>query len=322
MSVETIIKSIKNKYNKTSDVLQSLKIIEFEVNLRRKTLEDNMDLIKTQYLNILNKIINTDLNFKNISNNTKLILQQQTKRKSLGKDTHFFAYLLSELDNNLYCGFPKDGPLAGFIAMYDHDTASEVRFLDNSNSDKYNLTSQHLNRVATHFNNLLKNKFEFSEFNLSSLCKEVSDFLISSKNPLKCEFSGENMTIEGNPYAVYEALFNIGKNGIYHGNKQIKFLTENHTDYALIKIRDAGTGIDRKDRMKIKQMGVRLKCQGTGYGLGIATYAIETVNNGLITFRKSHDSEYNGNEARIFLPKTHSFARLKPYINIRDILLV
>ncbi|MFA6072788.1 MAG: hypothetical protein WC758_01615 [Candidatus Woesearchaeota archaeon] len=321
MSVENIIESVKEEYNSVYEVNLRLQIIKLAVNLERKTLKNNMSFIQNKYRAILDETIDIDLDFKNISEDKELIQKRKDRRQILTKETDFFNYFLNELDHNLYCGFPEDGKLAGFIASYDHDTFHEVKYLGNTPSKEYNITAKHLNRAATHFKNLLNDKFELSEFDLSSLCKEVSDVLISSKDPKKCEFAGDEVIISANIDSVYEALFNIGKNGIYHGNEQIKFLVENHSNYALVKIRDAGKGIERKNRGKVKK-GIRLNHPNSrSHGLKIATYAIETINGGLITFRKSQDPEYTGNEARIYIPTTQSFSYLKKYFNIRDRLL-
>ena len=104
-----------------------------------------------------------------------------------------------------------------------------------------------------------------------------------------------------------DAIFDIGTISIETKNVSIDsnfckaYIGLNPGDYASIKVKDNGCGMDKKTREQVFEPFFTTKAEGKGTGLGLATvYGIVKQNNGYI----SVDSELNeGTIFTIYLPK-------------------
>jgi two-component system phosphate regulon sensor histidine kinase PhoR len=137
-------------------------------------------------------------------------------------------------------------------------------------------------------------KLNIQQMNLSALLNEVITMLRIKANEkgisLNVHISGENLTIEADPFRIKQVFINIINNAIMYtpNNGKITVETEETEECVKIKVTDTGIGIAKQEIPRIFERFYRVdkarsrNSGGTGLGLAIVKHLIE-AHKGTIT---------------------------------------
>lgn len=109
-----------------------------------------------------------------------------------------------------------------------------------------------------------------------------------------------DLTIEGNSSKFKQAFINLVKNSIeaLHSNGWIRIAAHKQDGQVIIRIRDNGVGMNRKELARLGEPYYSNKTKGTGLGL-MVTFRIIEVMQGKLEF---HSEKGVGTEVTVTFP--------------------
>lgn len=127
-------------------------------------------------------------------------------------------------------------------------------------------------------------KKKLEQFDVLEICYEVREAmqLISEKNKVDIEVTGEKSVISGNRILFYDMILNLVDNGIKYnkplGKVQVNVGQDKKTAKTIISVSDTGVGIEKEELTRIFERFYRIdksrskKTGGTGLGLSIVKH--------------------------------------------------
>ncbi|MDP3388283.1 MAG: HAMP domain-containing sensor histidine kinase [Eubacteriales bacterium] len=126
---------------------------------------------------------------------------------------------------------------------------------------------------------------ELSAINLSDNIKEyiqkITGYTIKENKILKLNIKDNNLTVNANDTLLSTAVINIVSNCIKYARSEIEVSLFKQGDYAIIRIKDDGEGISKKDLSYIFDRFYKGKNGNFGLGLSIAKSAVEVMSGNI-----------------------------------------
>lgn len=305
-----IIELIARQQKELSELNASLENKVKERTLQLITANDelnqkNQDMIKLNQIIIeSNEVLQNA--YEELSR-TETQLIQNEKMASLGS---LVAGIAHEINNPL-------GALNNNISIYDKlIKLLEEKLSDDPTSEKLINDFNHLNNVnmiaCDRIIKIVKSlrtfaRLDEAELNETDIHESIENTLIILTHKLKNNIEivkeyGEIPKIICYSNQINQVFMNVLSNALDAiGDKgTIRIITQSIDDYAVIKIKDNGSGIKHENLKKIFNPGFTTKKVGVGTGLGLSiVYNIIETHHGTITF----DSELDkGTEVTIKIP--------------------
>ncbi|MDG0872080.1 HAMP domain-containing histidine kinase [Paenibacillus thiaminolyticus] len=188
----------------------------------------------------------------------------------------------------------------GFLQLLEKQSGSKEK-------EYYHLALTELDRasgIITDFLTFAKPELnELALLNVREELEHVQGVLLPLANMQGAKITLEvmpDLTIEGNSSKFKQAFINLVKNSIeaLHSNGWIRIAAHKQDGLVIIRIRDNGVGMDKKELARLGEPYYSNKTKGTGLGL-MVTFRIIEVMQGKLEF---HSEKGVGTEVTVTFP--------------------